>query len=364
MSFKPTIPRHTQSLLRNIRPSKVNRRHAAVKAGARPPTEVRGMARDVAAVVVTYRPAASTFRNLRLLASQIRTVYVIDNTPKSAARHLFQQIRSIRGVRLVRLGLNTGIGAALNLGMELARIEGFNWVITLDQDSTLPNGAAKRLRRGVISDEVGLVASQIRDAFSNRLILRKADSLIHQKREVVITSGNLVRIEAWMDVGGFDWRFFLDSVDFDFCLRLAKAGWQVRRSEDVTLMHRLGRPRKIKCLGFRLTVRSYPPFRRYFQARNGVTVVRRHVVFAPLWSLEHSIRLLLVWLKIVLVERKSRLSWTKGLIAGLENRDSGIKPLPIKGMRRNSTLRTQERAIQKTALRYRQRMAESSDYVP
>ncbi len=57
------------------------------------------------------------------------------------------------------------------------------------------------------------------------------------------TSGSymLARREAIMSVGGFDERYFLFAEEADLCLRLRRAGWDIRHSPLMTIRHHAGK---------------------------------------------------------------------------------------------------------------------------
>ena len=57
---------------------------------------------------------------------------------------------------------------------------------------------------------------------------------------MVITSGSLLRIEAWDDCGRFDEALFIDYVDTDFCLKCLARGWQIAVSAGGRMTHQLG----------------------------------------------------------------------------------------------------------------------------
>ena len=53
------------------------------------------------------------------------------------------------------------------------------------------------------------------------------------------TSGSfmLARREALESAGGFDERFFIFSEEVDLCLRIRQAGWDIRHSPEMTILH-------------------------------------------------------------------------------------------------------------------------------
>ena len=64
-------------------------------------------------------------------------------------------------------------------------------------------------------------------------------------KNFVINSGSLVNVKAWSDVGGYDERLFIDSIDYDFCRRLKRKGWEILQSNNLYFEHSLGDRKKI-----------------------------------------------------------------------------------------------------------------------
>jgi GT2 family glycosyltransferase len=67
-----------------------------------------------------------------------------------------------------------------------------------------------------------------------------------EEKLVVITSGNLLKVSAFERIGGFREDLFIDSVDFDFCLRLKKSGYRIMRCNQAILYHSLGERKEIQ----------------------------------------------------------------------------------------------------------------------
>ena len=91
-----------------------------------------------------------------------------------------------------------------------------------------------------------------------------------------ITSGNLVRMDVFDKTGLYDEGMFVDQLDFDFSLRVRKAGFGIYRVAKATLYHELGdagAPRTF--LGRFHTFHS--PLRRYYSYRNYLHLAKRHV---------------------------------------------------------------------------------------
>src|SRR5215471_10172811 len=103
--------------------------------------------RSVGALTVTYRPDLSDGRlAAQLLATRrfARCQVVVDNgSPNvdSVASALERAGWTEPDSVLLRLPENLGIGSALNRGVDIIRRRfATNWILTLDQDTTIPAG--------------------------------------------------------------------------------------------------------------------------------------------------------------------------------------------------------------------------------
>ena len=100
---------------------------------------------------------------------------------------------------------------------------------------------------------------------------------------VALQSGSLFSRTAFKDVGLFDEAFFIDYVDFEFCLRLRKHGFRLIEATQAPIFHRVGMPTRHTFLGMACTVFNHSPLRRYYAARNRLSVYRRYLFSDPRW---------------------------------------------------------------------------------
>ena len=102
----------------------------------------------VTCVVVTYNP--DRFRLQQLLDAvlpQVRDVLLIDNGSRTAQLDWLRALSDPR-LRLVELGSNKGIAAAMNVGIARARNAGCTHLLLLDHDSVECSGAEGVVLRG------------------------------------------------------------------------------------------------------------------------------------------------------------------------------------------------------------------------
>ena len=99
------------------------------------------------------------------------------------------------------------------------------------------------------------------------------------------TSGSflLVRREALLSAGAFDERFFLYCEEPDLCLRIERAGWQIRHLPQMTIVHHAGKG------GVQPRMVAQDAYARMQYAHKHFDRVRRQLFLAAL-ALRHLIR--------------------------------------------------------------------------
>jgi rhamnosyltransferase len=93
----------------------------------------------VIAVVPTYRPDRDVLANVRQVARQVDDVVMVDDGSGADCSELLDAVEA-EGAHVIRLGENAGIASALNAGARAALARGADFVLTVDQDTVLPDG--------------------------------------------------------------------------------------------------------------------------------------------------------------------------------------------------------------------------------
>lgn len=229
---------------------------------------------DIAAVVVLYRPASDVADNIAAFAGQVDRVYAVDNT-ENADPGVEERLRAFANLQYIPLGDNLGIAAALNAGLAAARDAGYSWALTMDQDSTADEGMVAALASATIecgeAGPIGVIAPVHRDDSGHTAKHAEgcADVL------TVITSGDLLNIAAWDEVGRFDESLFIDQVDHELCLRLQVHGYRVVECSCAGMLHRLG-AMTVHRFPRHAYVSNHSALRRYYITRNRLEVVRKY----------------------------------------------------------------------------------------
>lgn len=276
-----------------------------------------------AAIITWFHPSADVVDGVRAALRDCDVVVVVDNTPGGQAAH---DVSIPAGVVYVAQGGNTGLAAALNTGLARLAPDVLH-VLLLDQDSVMPEHGLPRLLGHLAAADVAIAAPSAWDVRSGRGIdplVALADTV--RERDVVITSGAVVRRAALESVGTFRDDFFLDAVDQDMCLRLRNAGWRILQDQSVRLGHALGETRWHRVGRFSLRSTSHPTWRLYTAARNGAVLLREHARRRPRWCLRSAAQLG-YWLVTVLLfeppRRQRAAALVRGFHDGLAGRGSG-----------------------------------------
>lgn len=282
---------------------------------------------NTAAVIVSHYPDDVFARRLAVLSGQFAAVYWVDNTPEVAEQ---MESHCEQGVHYLSRGINTGLASALNMGCEAALNEGFNWVVTFDQDSEVATDfLLQQLAcwRKSESPTFILGCNYADDPNLDLPRFREGNYVI--ACPTVITSGCLMSLSQWSDLGKFSDDYFIDGVDHEICLRGRSRGLVVARHGSVLMKHSIGE----RSSNYRIFPYLHPPVRKYYSMRNGIRNIIRYASNEPAWASRKCATLAWEFVIALLLEpdkrQKSR-AMVRGICDGIRG-NMGIAPDEIAG---------------------------------
>lgn len=169
--------------------------------------------------------------------SQADGIYIFDNSPEKNS-----DLSDIKEENVIYMteNKNKGIAYALNKIMARAKEDGYKWVVTMDQDSILPDGLIEDYKRHLYdNDNIAIICPQIID--KRRAYMKVSESETQEYIEECITSASCTNIEIWEKVGRFDEWLFIDLVDNEFCKRLQINGYSILRLNKWVLDQEFGK---------------------------------------------------------------------------------------------------------------------------
>jgi len=260
----------------------------------------------ISAVIVSYNEGLSLYENVCKHSMYLDSIIIVDNgSTDEASCEILHKIESDHTATVIRLNDNYGIGFALNRGVELALRLGKEWIITFDQDSTPVNDVTNIM----IQFANQQLLSRVNVSIMTPRIITGANDLIagsSRDSEIVqyaITSGNLIRAQVFKAIGLYNEDYFIDSVDFEFCLRAKQYGYRIHRVDEALLLHRLGSRETIKIAGFSVDLVVHSPLRRYYIFRNHFWLMATYWNVSPVLIIKKTTSLLVMLLQILFFEK-------------------------------------------------------------
>jgi rhamnosyltransferase len=160
---------------------------------------------------------------------------------------------------------NCGIGYALNYAARWAVNNGYEFLLTMDQDSVASDLMVEKLLNVFsLKDNVGISAAYPLNKFYPK---NPPDNEIHNI-DRVITSGNLIDLRVYHSVGPFLDDLFIDYVDFEYCFRLRKMNYKIMINNAAIFYHSVGVLKKWNIFGYKFYSTNHPPLRLYYRTRN------------------------------------------------------------------------------------------------
>lgn len=292
------------------------------------------------AVIVTYQPNLEQLaKSLSQLQPQVNEICIVDNC---SSNHGQIQALAFRypSCTLLPLSTNRGVGAAQNIGIQQAIVQGANQVLVLDQDSVMSCNAVDTLSRSLLqletSNKAAAVGPQYRlDGqtvaspfvryhwfYLGRVPAHELRAKPFVETDFLISSGTLFSATALRQVGLMNANLFIDHVDTEWCLRARAKRYSLFGIRDAYMEHSLGeRTHRIWLGRWRLLPR-HKPFRYYFTYRNSLLLAR--MPYVPLkWFTADCIRLvsMAIFCLIAPGERMAsiKMAW-RGIKDGLHGR--------------------------------------------
>lgn len=222
---------------------------------------------DFLGVVILYYPDVDVWENIQTYLPYLDKLIIWDNTPNSGMK-IEDCYKRLNSDRVVLLGNNSnvGVGKALNEAAKYALLNGYSYLLTMDQDSSFLDDDFEKYEKYVINNK---------DQSCMAFCVGGGESEIQNEEELsevkgFITSGTIHPVSVFLKLGFFREDFFIDAIDCEFGCRIRKSGYKIIRANPIRMNHRLGYP-----LVYRLwrggkdrVTPNYSAIRTYYLTRN------------------------------------------------------------------------------------------------
>lgn len=230
-----------------------------------------------------------------------------------------EYISSLGNIIFAGNGINQGIPTALNYALSYAIKNGYDYLLTMDQDSVLEN--FDNYKNTVIKKNQE--KSCIVGAYQTFLESKLSEDIFSEYKWV-ITSGTIFPIRLLNEIGGFETSFFIDTVDIEVCIRARKYGYKCYICRTGKLIQKYGVKHTIKMLNKTINYVVYSPDRIYGIFRNLTMLLityRKKEISYELFTFSFIV------IKSAVFEKRNR---TKSLLAMLSGIIDGIRQKSVR----------------------------------
>ena len=219
----------------------------------------------LAAIVVLYHPPENVVENIHTYATYTDRIYLINNS--SVQTILFPDSWKNK-LTIINNDDNYGVAKALNQGMQLAIKDGFEWVMTMDQDSSFGKHKINNYLHQVIQHQQEKIA-MYGPGYGNSIAANTESIQVNR----MITSGAIINTKAYIKTGPFNEQLFIDEVDHEYCYRLRLLNYTLMQFPSIQMEHRLGEKGNSKLTESRS---FHSPIRLYYMIRNGLWIIKKY----------------------------------------------------------------------------------------
>ncbi len=208
-------------------------------------------------VIVRYKAPLESSQTILSLSEALRThpelekktgIFIWDNSPSPLLEPELPFASEYR-----HSGENLGVSGAYNRALEFAEAQSFEWMLLLDQDTTLPENFLPRMleyTQTLQNDpQIAAIAPFLVDGTlpsspaavlcgRNKLIVPPFSG-VYPGEVFAANSGTLMRVSALRDVGGYNEDFWLDLSDVVTFRRLHDRGKRTFIAGDLQVQHKI-----------------------------------------------------------------------------------------------------------------------------
>lgn len=170
-------------------------------------------------------------------------VYIFDNTDNIKKQESnYNHLINIENVVYISEANNFGLSISLNRMCKKAIFDNFDFIFLFDQDSNISNNDLIKINDYIechVNTNVGIYAAKvIYDGKQEDINLDNELSELEVKW--AITSGSYINLNIYKLTDGFDENYFIDGLDYDYCIQVEKLNFKIVEIQNVFLYQQLG----------------------------------------------------------------------------------------------------------------------------
>jgi rhamnosyltransferase len=224
---------------------------------------------NIAGVVILYHPDIEQLSdNIQTYLNGLKQLYVYDNSESKTPGIEEALLKINPSIQYHYFNSNEGIAKRLNQAMDQAALNQYDFLLTMDQDSSFKDGDFDKYKLSIQSSGDSNVA---------QFGVNCQPDFTQPKEQpeealTLITSGSILNVSLTKHIGPFNEDLFIDFVDAEFSYRVIQNGYTNLMFSNIVLNHALGTLVEGRGLGnFKKSMRIiHAPTRVFYIVRNGL----------------------------------------------------------------------------------------------
>lgn len=238
------------------------------------------MKNNFAACVILYNPKKEDIANILTYVNKVKKVYIFDNTEGKSNENLFQNFEN---VSYFWDNENKGIAIRLNEGCKKAIGDNFEYLLTMDQDSSFLEENIDQYFNAILDfKEKKKVAVYGLEYAANDI---NGTTPEYNEVDHLITSASIINLKLYHEIGGFDENLFIDGVDIEYCYSALSKGFKNIKFGRIFFNHTLGirtkRGSVFTLYLFKKYVSVHSSLRVYYMHRNMLYIKNKYGKLLP-----------------------------------------------------------------------------------
>lgn len=194
----------------------------------------------ICATVILYNPDNSIIDNINSYINDVSKLFIVDNSETQNRQLIEQLLKTYSNIEYINNHENLGIATALNIACDRAIELDMKWILTMDQDSRFIDFSSfLNCFKSIIqtNKNIGIVAA---NHIGDTSFTPQSQECSFIEKEVVITSGNIINLQYFNEVGRFDDKLFIDMVDYDFSNKIILNKLKIYLLKNHYIIHHIG----------------------------------------------------------------------------------------------------------------------------
>ena len=224
---------------------------------------------NIAGVVILYHPDIEQLSdNIQTYLNGLKQLYVYDNSETKTPGIEEALLKINPSIQYHYFNSNEGIAKRLNQAMDQAALNQYDFLLTMDQDSSFKDGDFDKYKLSIQSSG-DINVAQFGVNCQPDFTLPKDEP---EEALTLITSGSVLNLSLTEHIGPFNEDLFIDFVDAEFSYRVIQNGYTNLMFSNIVLNHALGTLVEGRGLGnFKKSMRIiHAPTRVFYIVRNGL----------------------------------------------------------------------------------------------